>query len=39
MQSMLSDHTISITFALNIMLSFQQKFVIILKKEEEKKKV
>ena len=38
MQSMLSDHTVSITFAPNIMPSFQQKFVIILKKEEEKKK-
>lgn len=37
MQSMFSDHTISITFGLNIMLSFQQKFIIILKKEKIKK--
>ena len=37
MQSMFSDHTISITFGLSIMLSFQQKFIIILKKEKIKK--
>lgn len=37
MQSVFSDHTISITFGQNIMLSFQQKFIIILKKGGEKK--
>lgn len=37
MQSVFSDHTISITFGQNIMLSFQQKFIIILKKGGKKK--
>lgn len=37
MQSVFSDHTISITFGQNIMLSFQQKFIIILKKGGGKK--
>ena len=37
MRSVFSDHTISITFGQNIMLSFQQKFIIILKKGGKKK--
>lgn len=37
MQSVFSDHTISITFGQNIMLSFQQKCIIILKKGGKKK--